>query len=70
MSDQERISLNQKNTISNRQVMRIKKISAWGLLVDSIPNSQNKPRRNCIYSFFNSFNQYKLYKKRFLFVAT
>ena len=30
--------------------MRIKKISAWGLLVDSIPNSQNKHHRNCIYS--------------------
>ena len=48
MSDQERISLNQINTISNRQVMRIKKTSAWGLLVDSIPNSQNKHHRNCM----------------------
>ena len=35
MSDQDRISPNNINTISSRQVMRIeKKISLWGLLVD------------------------------------
>ena len=41
MSDQDGISPHQINTISNRQVMRIEEISVRGLLVDSIPNSQN-----------------------------
>ena len=45
MSHQDRISPYNINTISSRQVMGLKKISAWGrgrgLLVDPIPNSQN-----------------------------
>ena len=41
MIDQERISSYSVNTISSRQVMRIKKISVRGLLVDPIPNSPN-----------------------------
>ena len=41
ISDQDRISPYDINTISSRQVMRIKKISVRGLLVDPIPNSLN-----------------------------
>ena len=41
MIDQERISSHSVNTISSRKVMRIKKISVRGLLVDPIPNSPN-----------------------------
>ena len=43
MSDQERISPHNINTISSRQVMRIKKIYilSQGLLVDPISNSPN-----------------------------
>ena len=41
MSDQDKISPYQINTILNRQEMRKKNISAKGLLVDSIPNSQS-----------------------------
>ena len=41
MCDQDRISLYTINTISSRQVMKIKKILIRGLLVDPIPNSQN-----------------------------
>ena len=40
-SDQDRISPYTINVISSRLVMRIKKISIRGLLVDPIPNSQN-----------------------------
>ena len=43
MSDQDRISPYNINTISSRQVMGFEKISArgGGLLVDPIPDSQN-----------------------------
>ena len=41
MSDQDRISPYNLNTISSRPVMRIKKISIKGLLVDSLINSSN-----------------------------
>ena len=41
MSDQDRISPCNINTISSIQVMRTKKISVKGLLVDPIPNSLN-----------------------------
>ena len=41
MSDQDRISPCNINTISSIQVMRTKKILVKGLLVDPIPNSLN-----------------------------
>ena len=41
MSDQDRISPHNLNTISSRPVMRIKKISIKRLLVDSMINSSN-----------------------------
>ena len=41
MSDQDRISPHNLNIISSRPVMRIKKISIKGLLVDSMINSLN-----------------------------
>ena len=41
MSDQDRISPHSIYTISSRQVMRTKKISIWGLLLDPIPNAPN-----------------------------
>ena len=41
MSEQERISPYNFNTISSIEVMRIKKISIRGLLIDPIPNSPN-----------------------------
>ena len=41
MSDQDRISPYNINTISSIQVMRTKTISVKGLLVDPIPNSLN-----------------------------
>ena len=47
MSDQDRISPYQIDTISNRQVMR-KNVSAKGLLVDPIPNSQSLHYKSCI----------------------
>ena len=36
------------NAISSRQVMRMKKISIRGLLVDPILNSLNLHEKNCI----------------------
>ena len=39
MSDQDRISPYIINTILNRQVMRMKKISIERMLVDSLPKS-------------------------------
>ena len=39
MSDQDRISPYSVNTILNRQVMRMEKISIEGMLVDSLPKS-------------------------------
>ena len=39
MSDQDRISPYSINTILNRKVMRMKKISIGGMLVDSLPKS-------------------------------
>ena len=39
MSDQDRISPYGINTILNRKVMRMKKISIEGMLVDSLPKS-------------------------------
>ena len=47
MSDQNRISPLKINTISSRQVMRIKKISVRIFSVDPIPNSQNYHHENC-----------------------
>ena len=41
MSDQDRISPYNINTISGGQVMRKRKISIRGLLVDPIPSSPN-----------------------------
>ena len=41
VNDQDRISPYYIHTISCRQVMRIKKISIRGLLIDTIPNSPN-----------------------------
>ena len=41
MSDQDRISLYNINTITGRQAMRIKKKTVRWVLVDSVPNSQN-----------------------------
>ena len=42
MSDQDRISPYNINTMASRQVIRIKKETLiWGLLVDPIPNSLN-----------------------------
>ena len=41
MSDQDRISPHNVNTISSRQVMRLKKIEIKGLLVDLFSNSPN-----------------------------
>ena len=41
MSDQDRISPYNINTISSRQVMRGKKISIRGFLFDPISSSQN-----------------------------
>ena len=41
VSDQDRISPYYIYAISFRQVMRIKKISVMGLLIDPIPNSPN-----------------------------
>ena len=46
MSDQGRISPYNINTISSRQVMRIKKILIRRLLVDPIPNSPNQHHKN------------------------
>ena len=49
MSDQDRISPCNIVTISNRQVMRIrKKISISGLLVDPISNSPDWHHENCM----------------------
>ena len=36
------------NTVLNRQVTRIKKVSGRGFLVDPIPNSPNLHHRNCM----------------------
>ena len=36
------------NTILNRQVTRIKKVSGRGFLVDPIPNYPNLHHRNCM----------------------
>ena len=47
ISDQNRISPLKINTISSRQVMRIKKISVRIFSVDPIPNSQNYHHENC-----------------------
>ena len=48
MSDQDRISPYNINTISSRQVMRIigKKILFRGLIVDPVPNSPNQQYNN------------------------
>ena len=46
MSDQDRISPYNINKISSRQMIRIKKISIRGLLVDPISNSPNKHHNN------------------------
>ena len=48
VSDQDRFSPYFINTISSRQVMRIKKISIVGLLVDLAPNSPNQHHENCM----------------------
>ena len=48
MSDQDRISPYNINTISRRQVMRKTNISIKGLLVDPISNSLNQLYKNCM----------------------
>ena len=45
-SDQNRISPYNINTITSRQVMRIRKISIKGFLVDPIPNSLSYHHKN------------------------
>ena len=47
MSDKDRISPYNINTIPSRQVMRIKKNIDCDLLVDPIPNSPNWHHKNC-----------------------
>ena len=47
MSDQDRISPYNINTISSRRVMGIKKISTGGSLVDPILNSPKSYWNNC-----------------------
>ena len=48
VSDQDRFSPYFINTISSRQVKRIKKISIVRLLVDQAPNSPNQHHENCM----------------------
>ena len=48
MSDQDRISPYNTNTVSSRQVMRINKISTRGLSVDPMASSPNSHDKNCI----------------------
>ena len=48
MSDQDRISPYNTNTVSSRQVMRINKISSGGLSVDPMASSPNSHDKNCI----------------------
>ena len=48
MHDQDRISPYNNDTISSRQVMRIRKIPNMGLLDDPIPNSPNQHHKNCM----------------------
>ena len=43
-----RISPYHINTISSRQVMRIKKLSITGLFFDPISNSLNQHHKNCM----------------------
>ena len=48
MSDQDRISPYNINTISSRRVMGMKKISTGGSLLDPIPNSPKSYYNNCM----------------------
>ena len=48
MSDQDRISPYDTNTVSSRQVMRINKISSGGLSVNPMASSPNSNYTNCI----------------------
>ena len=48
MSDQDRISPYNTNTVSSRQVMKINKISTRGLSVDPMASSPNLNYKNCI----------------------
>ena len=48
MSDQDRISPDNINSISIRKVMRIKKNINWGLLIDPTLNSLNLHYKNCM----------------------
>ena len=48
MSDQDRISPYNIITISSRLVMRIKKLSTRGLLIDPIPNSLKWNHKKCV----------------------
>ena len=48
MSNHDRISPHIFNTKSIRQVMRIKKVSVWGLLVDPLQNSLKRHKKNCM----------------------
>ena len=48
MSDQDRISPYNTNTVSSRQVMRINKISSGGLSVNPMASSPNSNYTNCI----------------------
>ena len=49
MNDENRIpSYKKKNTISSRQMVRVKKIRIKELSVDPIRNSQKYPHKNCM----------------------
>ena len=48
MSDHDRISPHIFNTKSIRQVMRLKKVSVRGLLVDPLQNSLKRHKKNCM----------------------
>ena len=48
MSDQDSISPYNNNTVSSRQVMRIKKNMNEEISSDAVPNSQNKHDKNCL----------------------
>ena len=48
MSDQDRISPYNTNTVSSRQVMRINKISSGGLSVNPMASSPNSNYMNSI----------------------
>ena len=63
MNDQDRISPNNTNTMSSRQVMRIKKNMNYGIisalissLVDPFTNSPNQHHKNCLADNKENYN--------------